>query len=198
MSPIREEKMCRRLPSKLAGQVLWLISSMVLAACWLSAQQASQPTLILHNAKVLTVDKSFSVAQAVAVTGNRITAVGSDADVMKMAGPNTQVLDLKGRTVIPGLMDTHLHYTGLDYGGDLSEPERTEFRVDWRGVRTKEDVLVQIKGIIEKYKIPKGQWMHFQNELQFQGEGNETTQIQGRILFNELNRWELDKAAPDK
>ena len=189
--------MYRKPLAKLAGQAFRSVCTMVLAACWLSAQQSSPPTLILHNAKVLTVDKSFSVAQAIAVTGNKIIAVGSDADVMKLAGPDTQVLDLKGRTVIPGLMDTHLHYTGLDYGGALSEPERTEFRVDWRGVRTKEDVLTQIAQIIQKYKIPKGQWMHFQNELQFQGEGSENTQIQGRILFNELNRWELDKAAPD-
>jgi predicted amidohydrolase YtcJ len=94
-------------------------------------------------------------------------------------------------------MDTHLHYTGLDYGGNLSEPERAEYRIDWRGVRTKEDVLNQIKGIIAKYKIPKGEWLLFQNELSFMGEGNETTEIQGKILFQELNRWELDKAAPD-
>ena len=189
--------MYHKLQSKLGCQSIRLLCVIILATCWLSAQQSSSPTLILYNAKVLTVDKNFSAAEAIAVTGNKIIAVGSDADVKKLAGPNTQVLDLKGRTVIPGLMDTHLHYTGLDYGGNLSEPERTEFRIDWRGVSTKQDVLNQIAGIIQKYKIPKGQWMHFQNELSFQGEGSENTQIQGRILFNELNRWELDKAAPN-
>src|SRR5689334_24699160 len=113
-----------------------LVGIMVLASGWLAAQQPAD--LILHNAKVLTVDKNFSIAQAIAVTGNTISAVGQDADVMKLAGPNTQVIDLKGRTVTPGLMDTHLHYTGLDYGGNLPEPQRALYRVDWGGVKSKE------------------------------------------------------------
>src|SRR5262245_36483972 len=70
---------------------------------------AQAPDLILTNGKVLTVDAQFSVAQAVAITGNKISAVGTSADVAKLAGPNTQVIDLKGRTVTPGLMDTHRH-----------------------------------------------------------------------------------------
>ena len=127
-----------------------LVCCIALGATWLAAQQTGQPSLILNNGKILTVDPNFSIAQAVAITGNKITAVGSTDDVMKLAGPSTQVIDLKGRTVVPGLMDTHFHYSGLEYGGDLSEPERAEYVVDWRGVRAKEDVLNQISGIIAK------------------------------------------------
>src|SRR6266404_3394539 len=105
-----------------AAHMVRLVCCVALGACWLAAQQGSAD-LILRNGKVLTVDRNFSIAQAVAVTGNKITAVGQDADVMKQAGPNTQVIDLMGRMVIPGLMDTHLHYTGLEYGGTLPEPE---------------------------------------------------------------------------
>src|ERR1051325_913786 len=91
-----------------AAKMARLICCVALGACWLAAQQ---PSLILSNGKILTVDPNFSTAQAVAVTGKTITAVGNTADIMKLAGPNTQVIDVKGRTVIPGTMDTHLHYS---------------------------------------------------------------------------------------
>jgi len=184
--------MLKKLPT---GMVLRLVCCVTLCAGWVAAQTA--PTMILHNGKVLTVDSKFSVAQAIAVTGNKISAVGSDADVLKMAGPNTQKIDLKGRTVVPGLMDTHLHYSGLEYGGELTEDQRAVYKVDWRGVHKKEDVLNQISGIIAKYKIPSGKWIHFANTISFMGEKNDTTLEQGDILFNQLNRWELDKAAPN-
>ena len=169
-----------------------LICSLVLATGWLAAQA---PDLILNNGKVLTVDSSFSIAQAVAITGNTITAVGSSADVMKLKGPNTQVIDLKGRTVTPGFMDTHRHYSAD--GTIEGEVERTVFRVDWGAVKTKEDVLTQISQIIQKYKFKPGEWIHFSNSVGFMGLATPTTVLHGKILFDELNRWELDKAAPN-
>lgn len=189
--------MSRRISAAgFAAHMLRIVCSLVISTCWLAAQ-SNQPNLILNNGKFLTVDKNFSIAEAIAITGNKIAAVGKSADVMKLAGPNTQVIDLKGRTVIPGLMDTHLHYTGLDYGGNLSETQRAAYNVDWRGVRTKEDVLNQISGIIRKYNIKPGEWIHFNNQLGFSGEGSPEIKNQGDILFNQLNRWELDKAAPN-
>src|SRR5947209_8257205 len=67
--------------------------------------------LILHNGKIVTVDKKFTVAQALAVEGNRIIKVGTDADVMKTKGTRTKLVDLAGKTVIPGLIDSHVHPT---------------------------------------------------------------------------------------
>ena len=99
--------------------------------------------------------------------------------------------------MIPGIMDTHLHYTGLEYGATLSEPEKAVYNVDWRGVQTKEDVLTQVKNIIDKYHIKPGVWIHFNNQLGFSAEGTDSTKIQANILFNQLNRWELDKASPN-
>jgi len=190
--------MMRKLLVAAFGATLTLLAcALVLGVPLAAAPQANQPNLILHNGKVLTVDAKFSIAEAVAVTGKSITAVGSNADIMKLAGPNTQVIDLKGRTVTPGLMDTHLHYSGLEYGGELTETQKTVYRVDWRGVRTKEDVLNQISAIIAKYKFKPGEWIHFDNTISFMGELSETTLQQGDILFNQLNRWELDKAAPN-
>src|SRR3989441_9554365 len=64
---------------------------------------------VLLNGKVLTVDPQFSIQEAIAIRDGRISAVGKTADLRKLAGPKTRVIDLQGRTVIPGLIDSHLH-----------------------------------------------------------------------------------------
>lgn len=78
------------------------------------------PTLVLYNAKVITVDAAFSIAEAVAVTGARVTAVGTSAQMRAIAGPDTRLIDLKGQALLPGLMDNHLHGAGGGAGVDLS------------------------------------------------------------------------------
>ena len=65
--------------------------------------------LILTNGKIITVDPTFTIAQAIAIAGDRILAVGPDAAVAAMAGPATRVVDLKGKAVIPGITDGHAH-----------------------------------------------------------------------------------------
>ena len=75
---------------------------------------------MLFNGKVITVDRSFSVHQAVAIIGDRIMAVGNDEQMKTVAGPATRMIDLKGHAVIPGLMDNHLHGAGGGPGVDLS------------------------------------------------------------------------------
>src|SRR3981081_3696151 len=72
--------------------------------------QGADANLILHNGKIVTVDQKFSVQQAVAIKSGKIAAVGSDSVILKAErGPKTEVLDLKGRTVLPGLVDAHVH-----------------------------------------------------------------------------------------
>ncbi|GAA3833549.1 amidohydrolase [Streptomyces phyllanthi] len=72
------------------------------------------PTLILTGGQVLTVDGAFSVAEGVAVRGRDIVATGSDAEMRALAGPGTRIVGLAGRTVLPGINDSHLH--GAAYG----------------------------------------------------------------------------------
>ncbi|MBN2410214.1 amidohydrolase [candidate division KSB1 bacterium] len=67
------------------------------------------PDIIMYNGRILTVDESFSIAGAVAIKNDRILAVGSNADIITLAGNSTIKMDLHGKTVIPGLIDAHLH-----------------------------------------------------------------------------------------
>src|SRR6476661_944115 len=64
---------------------------------------------VLLNGKILTIDSQFSTREAIAIRGSRVLATGSTAEIRKLAGPATRTIDLQGRTVIPGLIDSHLH-----------------------------------------------------------------------------------------
>ena len=175
------------------GIVLFILGG---TASQLRAQQPAD--LVLHNGKILTVDSNFSTAEGVAITGNKIAAAGTNQQVLAMAGPNTQKIDLKGRTVIPGLIDTHIHlhnYTESAYGDELGPVRMRKYPVDWRGVRSKEDVLNQIKGLMTKYQFSPGEWVYFENQLQFRSGGGAVNQVE--ILYDQLNQWELDKVTPD-
>src|SRR6185503_17820795 len=80
------------------------------------------PDVIYYNAKVVTVDDQFSYAQAVAITDDKFTAVGTNEAVRVLAGPDTRLVDLRGMTVIPGLTDNHLNSAG---GGPVVDLSRT-------------------------------------------------------------------------
>jgi predicted amidohydrolase YtcJ len=77
-----------------------------------TAQAAEPADLIVHKAKVVTVDANFSMAEAVAVKDGRIVAVGTNDAVLKLRGPKTRVIDAAGKTVLPGLYDSHVHPVG--------------------------------------------------------------------------------------
>src|SRR5690349_10827281 len=71
--------------------------------------RAAEADLILHHGKVATVDDRFSIQEAVVVQDGRIVEVGRNEDVLKRRGTRTQLVDLRGRLVLPGLMDSHAH-----------------------------------------------------------------------------------------
>jgi len=77
--------------------------------------------LILRNGKIVTMDQDFSIKRAVAIKDGRFLAVGSDRDMRPLTGPRTRVIDLGGHTVIPGLIDSHIHATtaGLSWDAEL-------------------------------------------------------------------------------
>src|SRR5215831_18877805 len=102
--------------------ILWLVPALVAAffAAGPFGAQAPAPDLVILNAKVYTVDEAFSTAQAVAISGGKFSAVGTSADVRRLAGANTRVIDVGGKTITPGLADDHLHNAGGGPGVDLS------------------------------------------------------------------------------
>jgi predicted amidohydrolase YtcJ len=84
--------------------------TVTVGAAMVVAQQAAAPDVILTNGKIITVDDRFSIAEAVAVRGDRIVAVGTNPDITRMAGPSTRRIDLRGRSMVPGLIDNHAHF----------------------------------------------------------------------------------------
>ncbi|OWY33022.1 amidohydrolase [Herbaspirillum aquaticum] len=107
------------------------------------------PDLILLNGKFHTVDKQNPIAEAVAIGGGKFIEVGSAADVMRLKQATTQVIDLGGRTVIPGLNDSHLHLIrgGLNYNLELR----------WEGVPSLADALRMLKD--QAARTPHPQWV---------------------------------------
>ena len=92
--------------SKLFGS---LVLSTLIVALSQPARNTGQADLVLLNARILTVDTNFRVAAALAVRDGRFIAIGSNEDVRPHIGGATQVIDGRGRTVVPGLIDTHVH-----------------------------------------------------------------------------------------
>jgi predicted amidohydrolase YtcJ len=115
----------------------------ILGSSWLAgcsttaAPQSPVPDMVIVNARVYTVDQSFSTAEAVAVTAGKFSAVGKTDDIRKLAGPSTQVIDAGGRTIVPGLMDNHLHNAGGGPGVDLSRARSLDEVLSAIGERVK-------------------------------------------------------------
>src|SRR5262249_50478617 len=98
---------------------------------------------ILRNGKVVTVDRDFSIGQALAVKGDRLIAVGGDDEVMKSRGPNTRVVDLGGKMVVPGLIDSHTHPTGAcmtEFDHPIPDMESIQDVLDYAQARAKVSV----------------------------------------------------------
>ena len=95
---------------------------------------AEKADTILLNGKVVTVDDRFSIVEAVAIRGQRVIAVGKNADVLELQGSGTKMLDLKKRTVVPGLIDNHAHF--------IRAPEHDELRLD--GVTSRRRALAML------------------------------------------------------
>jgi predicted amidohydrolase YtcJ len=111
--------------------------------------------LIVHHAKVVTVDPKFSMAEAVAVQDGKIAAVGTDADVLKHKGPKTRVIDAGGKVVLPGLMDSHSH----PVGAALSEwkeslPDPKSLSDVFAFIRKKAETTPEGDWIVLRYAFP--------------------------------------------
>lgn len=152
-----------------------IVAGLVLAAC---SGQRDVADIVFINGNVITVDSSDRVAQAVAVKGNRILAVGTTAAIDSLAGPKTARIDLGGLTMTPGLLDAHAHFAsgGVDrlFVLDLSYPR----------VKSIKDVQDSVAARLAA--LPKGAWLV--------GQGWDEGKFAERRL---LQAADLDKVAPD-
>jgi len=123
------------------------IASLLLGACGPSVEPAD---LVLTNAFVYTVDAQRSVAEAVAIRGNQIVFVGSDDDAEDYVGPDTEVRDLGGKMVLPGLHDVHLHPPWIAKG-DVCDLENRP--------RSLDEFVPFLRNCLERYQIPEGEWL---------------------------------------
>lgn len=136
--------------------------------------------LVLLGGKIVTVDEVESIKEAVAAKFGRIIAVGTDVEVEGFIGEDTEVIDLKGRTVIPGLIDSHCHMMSTGEGilvGVIDLSEET-------GVKRIADIKRRIEE--KAATTPKGEWIVASKE-------DDSKLVEKR----HPTRWELDEAAPD-
>ena len=118
------------------------------AVTLLRAQTA--PDVILTNGKIITVDERFSIAQAVAVQGDHIVAVGSNQEIGRLAGPATRRIDLRGRSVTPGLIDNHMHL--------LRAGTTWQYEVRLDGVESRKRALEMLR--TRAAAVGAGQWIY--------------------------------------
>jgi predicted amidohydrolase YtcJ len=142
------------------------------------AQPPSRPPadLVLANGKILTIDANDAVAQAIAITAGAIAAVGSAADIRPLIGPQTRVIDLRGRVVTPGLIDSHVHFSEAAslYTIDLGDGS----------VHTMADVLQRVADRVKTAKT--GEWV--------QGRGWDEGKLAERRYVTAAD---LDRVSPD-
>lgn len=153
----------------LAPLSLWLLSAA-------ENGPSFQPELILHNGKIITVDEKFSYAQAVAIAFGRFVAVGSNVEIKRLAGPSTKLIDLEGKTVVPGLADGHIH---------SYIERRGENEVDLTEVKTMAELLAAIEKKVKE--TPPGE------VITTRGTWHEAQLKEQRLP----TRWDLDPISPN-
>lgn len=150
--------------------------------------------LVIHNGSVLTMDRDtpdFTVAQAVAVRDGRILAVGDSATILRMAGPKTRKIDLAGKAVMPGVVDTHSHpnrYALIHYQQEFI-PKYLEF-LKKNKIRTgsvhwelgKDKALAELKAVVDKAGPD--------DLIYANSRGNP-------VVMNQVHRTDLDRIAPN-
>lgn len=170
-----ERPCCQKVPMRLKALFLFLASAPMLLQGQSEKASPLEPELVYYNGQVVTVNSSFETAGAFAVAEERFVAVGTDQQVLSLAGPRTRKIDLKGKTVLPGFTDTHIHALHYAFGNN----------VNLDGVGSIAEMLKRIQA--KARELPPKSWMVSLPlmSLDFVKERRMPT------------RFELDQAAPD-
>jgi predicted amidohydrolase YtcJ len=164
--------------------------------------QATAPDLLIVNARVYTVNQAFSTAEGLAVTSGRFSAVGSTAQLRRLAGPSTKILDLGGMTVIPGLQDDHLHSAGGGPGVDLSRARTLASVLSLIAARVKESKpgdIVTTNADWHEAQL-KEQRLPFRADLDTVAPNTPVVVVRGghEYILNSaaLKKWGIDRETP--
>jgi predicted amidohydrolase YtcJ len=128
--------------------VLLLVCILLLVVTSAKSQQPTSADLVILHGRVWTVDQAHPQAEALAIHGNRIIAVGTDAEIAKWIGPQTKKIDAQGKSVLPGFIDAHVHFSSG--GGEISG-------VQLRDAGTPQEFSRRIGAHAKK--LPKGEWI---------------------------------------
>lgn len=143
-----------------------------------AAQPSTEPaTLVLRNGKIVTVDDSLPEAQAVAVRGDRIVAVGSNAEIQRHIGPSTRVIDLNGQLAVPGLIESHGHFMGLG---------QSKMTLDLMDVKDWNEIVAMV-GAAAKQAKP-GEWIVGRGWHQEKWSSVPQPNVEGFPYHDELSR----------
>src|SRR5215213_721291 len=154
---------------------LFLIAATLLLLSLIPIQQSNVADIVFKNGNVYTANDKAARAQAIAVKGDKIVFVGTNAAAQRFVGPSTRVVDLKGNTVLPGFTDSHQHLSGVG---------QREMTLNLEGTTSLEDFLAKVKARVDQAK--PGEWVT--------GRGWIETHWQPPVF---PTRWDLDKVAPN-
>jgi predicted amidohydrolase YtcJ len=143
----------------------------------LALQQVTPADLVLRNGKIVTVDESRPVAEALAVSGDTIAAVGSNQEIQAYVGPSTRVIDLKGALATPGFIDAHVHFTGV---GDAAKNLKLSTAGSWNDI-------VRMVGDAAK-KAKPGEWILGRGWHQEKWSETPSPNVEGFPLHEALSR----------
>jgi len=152
-------------------------AALLLAALLSPAQPDGPADLVLLHGKIVTVDKNNPSAQALAVRGDRIVAVGTDAEIESYAGKTSRVIDLRGRLAIPGFIDSHAHFTGIGEARLVLDLTKAK---SWEGI-------VAMVGAAARTAKP-GDWILGRGWHQEKWEKRPAPNVDGLPFHHELSR----------
>ncbi len=167
-------------PTWLTGRVLPGLLALAATLGATPAQAAGPATppadLILLGGEIVTMDDDAPRARALAITSGKITAVGDRNDVLRERGPNTEVVDLHGKTVVPGLQDSHIHMRSLGWEANNV--------ADLSLTLTQEDIVREVAAHMRRLRVKPGDWVL--------GKRWDEDKYAGGMV----SRWQLDRVTP--
>ena len=157
--------------------MLFVPALVLTAGCASQTQTVSPADLVLTNGRVVTVEESQPEAQAIAVTGDRIVAVGSSGDIRQYVGPATKVVDVSGQLVVPGFVEGHGHFTGVG---------AAQLNLNLMNARSWDEIVTMVAEAVKTAK--PGQWIRGRGWHQEKWTATPTPNVEGFPTHASLDR----------